>query len=149
MILLENKKARYEYEILETYLAGVVLTGGETKSIRLKKGSLVGSFIKLVGQEAVLINVQIPQYVFASQLDYDPKRTRKLLLHRKELLSIGEKIKQKGITLIPLAFEADGKYIKLRFGAARGKKQYEKRRETQERDLKRKLQREFKTTVRV
>ncbi len=147
MTFLENRKARHDYEITETYVAGIQLTGGETKSLRQKKGSLTGSFVRLVGSEALLINAQIPPYRFASQLDYDPKRTRKLLLHKRELVKLEEKVKQKGITLVPLAFEAEGKYIKVRFGCGRGKKQYEKRREVQERDIKRRLQKAFKTSI--
>src|SRR5260221_14543243 len=113
MILLENRKARQEYEFLQQYSSGVVLTGGEVKSLRNKSGSFFGSYIKVIGGEAFLLNAQITPYKFSDNQDYDPKRTRKLLLKHRELGHLTE-ANIKGLTLVPIAFELMGRHIKLR-----------------------------------
>lgn len=147
MMLLFNKKARHDYEILKTYQAGVVLSGGEVKSLREKHGSFADSFIKIINQEAFLLNVQINPYPFADNKDYDPKRTRKLLLHRSEIQQIITETNKKNFTLVPLSFETVGKQIKLNFALGRGKKQYEKREDLKKRALARDVEREFKNKV--
>ncbi len=149
MILLENRKARQEYEFLENYLAGVVLSGAEVKSLRRKSGSFTGSYIKPLGEELFLLNTQITPYSFADNRNYDPKRTRKLLLKKREIQQLLEVIKQKGLSLIPLQFELLGRNIKLRFAVARGKKQYERRAELKKRAIERDIQQEFKHKVRI
>jgi len=149
MILLENKKARQEYEFIETYLAGIVLTGPEVKSLRNKSGSFAGSYVKPLGEELFLLNTQISPYSFADNKDYDPKRTRKLLLKKREVRKLIEATTLKGVALIPLHFEALGRNIKLRFALSKGKKQYEKRAELRERDIERDLQREMKSKFRI
>jgi SsrA-binding protein len=149
MVLLENKKARLEYEVLETYSAGVVLTGGEVKSLRNKSGSLTGSYVKVVGGEIVLLNAQITPYKFADNRDYDPKQTRKLLLKKKEIENLAATIETKGYTLVPLSFELVGRMIKLKFGLARGKKQYERRAELKKKAVERDIQREVRDRVRI
>jgi SsrA-binding protein len=149
MLLVENRKARQEYDILQSFLAGVVLTGGEVKSLRKGSGSFTGSYIKIIGGELFLLNAQISPYPFADNRNYDPKRTRKLLLKKNEILHIQEKSEQKGLTLIPQKFELAGKYIKLRFGIARGKKLHERRAELKQRDIERDTQRELKEKVRI
>lgn len=149
MLLLENRKARQEYELLATYTAGVILLGGEVKSLRKRSGSFNGSYIKLIGGEAFLLNAQITPYAFANNTDYDPKRTRKLLLHARELADLVEKTQQKGHSLIPLRFELAGRHVKLVFAVARGKKQYERRAELKARAVERDIQRELKEKVRV
>ena len=83
--LLINKRAYFDYEFKQIFLAGIVLSGSEVKSLRLKNGSLRGSFVKIINQEAILLNVQISPYKFSSNVDYDSKRTRKLLLRKKEI----------------------------------------------------------------
>ncbi len=118
MILVENRKARHDYEFLHTYTAGVVLSGGEVKSLRQKSASFFGSYIKILGNEAFLLNAQISPYAFADNRDYDPKRTRKLLLKKKEIEHLGEAT-GKGISLIPIAFELIGRNVKLQFALAR------------------------------
>ncbi|MBW7943986.1 SsrA-binding protein SmpB [Patescibacteria group bacterium] len=149
MILLENRKARQEYEFLESYLAGIVLDGPEVKSLRNKSGSFTGSYIKVLGNELYLLNAQITPYAFADNHDYDPKRTRKLLLKRREIDTLVEATSQKGLSLIPLQFELVGKNIKLRFALARGKKQYERRAELRKKAIERDIQREMKSKVRI
>lgn len=149
MILLENRKARQEYEILESYLAGIVLDGPEVKSLRNKSGSFNGSYIKVLGNELFLINAQVTPYAFADNKDYDPKRTRKLLLKRKQINTLIEATSQKGLSLIPQQFELLGRNIKLRFALARGKKQFERRAELKKKAVERDLQREFKGKIRI
>jgi SsrA-binding protein len=144
MQLLVNKKARFEYKIENTMSAGVVLRGGEVKSLRLKSGSLTGSYVKIIGGELFLIGAQITPYKFSDNTDYDPKRTRKLLLKKKEVEQLTIDLEQKKLTLIPLQFETAGRNIKLVFGIGKGLKQFEKRAKIKERDQKRDLQRDLK-----
>ncbi len=149
MILLVNKKAKHDYEILKSFQAGIVLSGGEVKSLRNQHGSFADSFIKIINQEAHLINLQINPYAFADNHDYDPKRTRKLLLHRSELAQIIDATHKKNLTLVPLSFETTGRQIKLNFALARGKKQFEKREDLKKRALARDVEREFKHKIRL
>ena len=144
--LVVNKRARYDYQIDQTLTAGIVLTGAETKSLRLKQGSLSGSYVQILADHtAILLNATITLYSFAStasSTDYDPQRTRQLLLKKKELYQLAEKASQKGWSLVPLAFELHGRKIKLIIGLGRGKKNFEKRATIKERDLKRDLRRQ-------
>ena len=149
MVLLENRKARQEYETLQQFSAGLILTGGEVKSLRNKSGSFTGSYIKIIGDEAFLLNAQITPYKFADQHDLDPKRTRKLLLHKREITHLAEESNNKGLTLVPLAFDLVGNHIKLHFALARGKKQYERRAELKRRAIERDIQREVKQKIRL
>lgn len=149
MLLIENKKARFEYEIKDTFEAGVVLSGPEVKSLRNKSGSLAGSFVKIIGDEAFLLNAQVSPYPLADNRDYDPKRTRKLLLHRREILKLSEAQDQKGSVIVPLSIQLQGRRIKLKLGIGRGKKQFEKRAAVRQRDVERDIRRELKDKVRV
>jgi SsrA-binding protein len=149
MILLENRKARQDYEFLDTYVAGLVLSGPEVKSLRNKSGSFFGSYIKPLQGELYLLNAQITPYSYADNRNYEPKRTRKLLLKKKEIEYLTELSTQKGVSLIPLQFELLGRNIKLRFAVARGKKQFERRAELRQRDIERDIQREMKSKVRI
>lgn len=136
-----NRKATFDYDIIARFEAGIALEGAEVKSLREGHGKLDGSFVKLIGSQAYLVNAQIPHYVYARPEKYDPTRTRKLLLHKKELISIQSKLQSANLTLIPLSWYTKGSLVKLEVGLARGKKQYEKRekmkRETQKRELER------------
>lgn len=145
MILLSNKKAKFDYEISKTYTAGIVLSGAEVKSLRNKSGSLNGSFVKIIGSEAFLINAQITPYKFADNRDYDPKKTRKLLLKKKEIYQILEATQQKNWTVVPLSVDLVGNRIKLTLGLGKGRKQFEKRAKIKERDEKRKIAKMIKT----
>lgn len=147
--MLAHKKARFEYEILKTYTAGVMLTGAEVKSLRNKSGSLSGSFVKIIGGEAFLVNAQISPYTYADNREYDPKRTRKLLLTKKELLQLTEADHQKGQVLVPLSFETAGPHIKVVVGVGRGRKQFEKRAKLREKTLEREIARDLKSKVRL
>ncbi|MBU1119366.1 SsrA-binding protein SmpB [Patescibacteria group bacterium] len=141
-IYAKNKRARYDYEILETYEAGLMLTGQEVKSVRDKTVSLKGSFVTLKGNEAYLTNAHISPYKHAGKLKaYDPTRSRKLLLHKHELNSLIGKLKQKGLTLVPLLLYNKNSRIKLSFGLGKGKKKFDKRDSIKKRDVERKIQR--------
>jgi len=144
---IENKKAFFDYDILDRFEAGIVLTGPEAKSLRSGHGKLEGSFVRLIGSEAYLVNAQIYPYTFARNEGYDPKRTRKLLLHRRELLSITTKMQTGKLTMIPLSWYTTGHRVKLEVGIARGKKQYQKREKLRREDLKRELERDFRGKV--
>lgn len=141
MSLVFNKKAQYEYSISKKFIAGVVLTGSEVKSLRLQQASLNGSYIKEVGGELFLINAQINGYSFAKQEDYDPKRSRKLMLKKSEMASLIEASKQKGFAIVPIAFFISHNLIKLELALAKGKKEYEKRDVIKKRDLEREKRR--------
>lgn len=140
MSLVFNRKAQYEYTISKKFIAGIVLSGSEVKSLRLQQASLNGSYIKEIGGELFLINAQINAYSFAKQEDYDPKRSRKLLLKKAELDSLIEASQQKGFAIIPLAFFLSHNLIKLEIALAKGKKEYEKRESLKKRDLRRELE---------
>ena len=147
MILLVNKKAKFDYEFGKTFQAGIVLGGAEVKSLRNKSGSLRGSFVKIIGNEAFLLNAQITPYKFADNREYDPKKTRKLLLSKKELFELKQWESTKGWSLIPVSFELKNKKIKLNLAVARGKKQFEKREILKQRSIKKDLDRYLKNRV--
>jgi SsrA-binding protein len=139
-LIVTNKRAFFDYEILETFEAGIVLSGQEVKSIKTGHISLAGSFVTMKGAEAWLTNSHVPPYKMAGKIsDYEPTRPRKLLLHRKELSSLIGKIKQKGLTLVPLRVYTKGSKVKLEFGIGRGKKKYEKRETIKKREIDRKI----------
>lgn len=137
-----NKKAYFEFEILDTYTAGIVLTGTEIKSIRLGKIQMSDAFCAFQGTEIVLRNMHINEYEFGSYFNHEPKRQRTLLLHKKEIKKIGAKVKEKGLTIIPLKlFINDRGFAKVEIGIAKGKKLFDKRDSIKEKDSKRDLDR--------
>lgn len=144
MILAFNKRARNEYTIQKKFQAGIVLIGSEVKSLRLKHASLIGSYVKIIDGETFLINAQITPYKFADNRDYDPKRTRKLLLKKKEIDQLVTYNDQKGWAIVPISIETVRRKIKLTLGVGKGKKQYEKREELKQRSIKRDIEREMK-----
>jgi SsrA-binding protein len=140
-----NRKAGFDYDILETYEAGLVLFGFEVKAIKTGHLSLMGAFVVTKGNELYLINAFIPPYQPKNTPgDYDPYRSRKLLLHRAEIASLTGKTRQKGLTLVPIkAYTRKGR-IKLEFALAHGKKKFDKRAKIAERETKRKIDRAMK-----
>lgn len=144
MMLLDNARARFEYEISETLVAGVVLGGGEVKSLRGKHGSLAGSFVKILGDEVWLVNAQISPYPYANNIDYEPKRSRKLLLKRHEILKLKTEAQQKGRIMVPLRIEAMGPFIKVVIGIGRGRSTVDKRVVVRKREQQRELDRFIK-----
>lgn len=142
-----NKKATHEYSIVERFEAGVTLTGAEVKSVKGGHAQLEGAFVRIVGSEAYLINAQIYPYTYARPENYDPKRTRKLLLHKAELIRLKSKTEGSNLTLIPLSWYTKNSLVKLEVGLARGKKQYEKRESKRREDQKRDLERQYRGKV--
>lgn len=127
-VIVTNKKAHLNYEILDKYEAGIVLKGSEVKSLREGKASIQEAYAKIKGGELFLVGMHISPYAPASHLGHEPKRPRKLLMHKREIVRIGSKIAERGLTLIPLAiyFNDRGK-VKVELALARGRKLYDKR----------------------
>jgi SsrA-binding protein len=122
-----NRKLSRDYEIMETVEAGIVLTGPETKSVFLKQINLDSSYVKIMRGEAFLINADIQKYKFAKQDEYDPKKSRKLLLHKKQLLTFQIKTASKGYSIVPVSCYSDGPYLKLEIALVRGRRDLEKK----------------------
>jgi SsrA-binding protein len=143
--LATNPRARYDYEILETYEAGLVLAGHEVKSIKTGHISLKGSYVTIKDNEAYLINAHIPPYQPKNApVDYDPSRSRKLLLHKKEIKALIGQTKQKGLTLVPLRVYTKHRKIKLEFGLGRGKRKFDKRETIKKREAQRRIEKALK-----
>ncbi|HET7685679.1 MAG TPA: SsrA-binding protein SmpB [Candidatus Limnocylindria bacterium] len=139
-----NRRARHEYAITETVEAGLVLTGTEIKSIRAHKANLAEAYARIEGGEAWLVGAHIAPYAEGNRWNHEPTRTRKLLLHRGQIVELIGLTKQKGLTLIPLRLYIRNGMAKLELGVARGKKAHDKRRTIAERDMRRELARETK-----
>jgi len=134
-----NKKARFDYEILESLEVGIVLLGMEVKSVKGGRVNISDAFVKIIGDELWLVNADITKYQYASDDHYDSKRTRKLLIKRNQLDKLESKMKQGNLTLIPLSIYTVRGYVKVEIGLARGKKYHEKRKAEKERDMDRDL----------
>ncbi len=145
--ILRNKKARFEYEILDTYEAGIVLKGTEVKSIRDKKVNIQESYARIYNGEVYLVGMNISLYEKGSHFNHEPLRERKLLLHKYEIKKLIGKLNERGYTLVPLRMYIKNAKVKLELGLAKGKDTHDKRRSIQERDLKRDMQREIKKYV--
>lgn len=140
-----NKKAFFDYEILQKYEAGLVLSGPEVKAIRTQGVSLKSGFITFHGNNAFLTNIHIPKYKFAGNLkNYEPERSRKLLLKTKEINYLRGKSEEKGLTIVPLSLYTKGRQIKLEIAVVRGKKKYDKRETIKKRELNREIGRRMK-----
>lgn len=139
-----NRRAFHDYQILEKFEAGVSLTGPEVKSVKTGHVDLLGSFVKIVGSEIYLVNAKIYPYSFARIENYDPQRTRKLLLHRKQIISLKTKIAQSSLTIVPLTCYTTHGLVKMELAMARGKKSYDHREEIRKRDLQREIERELR-----
>lgn len=144
MLEINNKKAYFDYEILETYEVGIVLTGTEIKSIRLSNVNLKDSYALVRNNEVFLLNMHISEYKEGNIFNHNETRTRKLLLHKKEIFKIRDKIALDGLTLIPLKLYFKGSNVKILLGLARGKKMYDKRESIKKKDIERYNQKEFK-----
>ncbi|HET6876413.1 MAG TPA: SsrA-binding protein SmpB [Jatrophihabitans sp.] len=140
-IIASNRKARHDYSILDTFEAGLVLTGTEVKSLRLGRASLVDGFATIDGGEVYLRNVHIPEYEQGSWTNHDPRRVRKLLLHRGEILRLIGKTKESGLTLVPLSLYFSQGKVKVELALARGKRSYDKRQDLAKRDANREVAR--------
>jgi SsrA-binding protein len=144
--LAENRKARYDYSILEKFEAGLVLTGPEVKAIKGGRANLQGSFVLPKGLELWLVGMQVAPYPPAKreQVGYDPKRDRKLLLGDFELKHLIGKLREKGLTVVPLSLYTSHRFIKVEVGLARGKTRYDKRIALRQRETAKEIQRSLK-----
>ena len=143
-IVSTNRKARHDYEILDTYEAGLVLTGSEIKSIRAGHVNLREAFVQVRGDELWLLNAHIATYDQAGQFGHDPLRPRKLLLHRKEINRIAARVQEKGLTIVPTVLYLTRGLAKVEIALARGKKQYDKRESLRRRDSQRQIERSLR-----
>jgi len=139
--IAQNRKARHDYHIDDVVEAGLVLTGTEVKSLRLGRASLVDAFASVRGNELWLQNMHIPEYTHGTWTNHEPRRTRKLLLHRDEMQKLIKAIEQQGVTLVPLSLYFKDGYAKVELATARGKKDYDKRHALAERQADREAQR--------
>lgn len=143
-INITNRKARHDYEIIESIEAGLVLIGSEVKSLRKGKASLRDAYGRVIKGEIWIIGMHISQYEKSTYQDLDPLRNRKLLLHKNEIKKLTRRIEEKGLTLIPLRIYFNNNKAKVEIGIARGKRQYDKKEEIARRDAKRDMDREQK-----
>ncbi len=140
-IITENKKARFQYEVLETHEAGLQLRGSEVKSLRLGHCQLKDSFVDFQNGEMYLLNTHIAKYFSSSYNNHEPERKRKLLMHRREIDKLFGFVREKGLTLIPLKLYFKKGKAKVQLGVVRGKKMRDKRETVKKRDMDRELQR--------
>jgi len=140
-LIAQNRKARHDYAVLDTYEAGVMLTGTEVKSLRLGRASLVDGFATIDDGEVFLRNVHIPEYEQGSWTNHEPRRVRKLLLHKAEIERLIGKTKESGLTLVPLSLYFSAGKVKVELALARGKRSYDKRQDLARKDADREVQR--------
>jgi SsrA-binding protein len=143
-VMIFNKEARRNYEISDTVVAGVMLTGAEVKSLREGRGNMKDSHARILNGEVFLLSVDIPQYSHYSGKEYDSRRTRKLLLNKHEILKLQKKMEGKALTLVPLKLFFSGRWVKVELGIGRGKREYEKREVIKRRDVEREMARAIK-----
>ena len=143
-LIANNKKAYHDYFILDTYEAGIALHGTEVKSLRMGKCSVKESFIRVENGEVFIYGMHISPYEKGNIFNKDPLRTRRLLLHKSEIMKLNGKISEKGYTLMPLQVYFKGSLVKVEIGLARGKKLYDKRADIAKKDQRRELEKEFK-----
>jgi SsrA-binding protein len=136
-VVATNKKARFEYFIEETFEAGLALKGTEIKSIRMGQISLQEAYVRTDGQQAWLVGAHVAPYEHASAYQHDPSRERKLLLHKREIKTLWDAVRIKGMTIVPIKVYLKAGKAKLEIGIAKGKKQYDKRESIKERDIAR------------
>ncbi len=145
-VVATNRKAKFEYFLLEEFEAGLSLQGSEIKSIRAGQISLAEAYIKVDGKNAWLVEAHVAPYEQANRNNHDPKRPRRLLLHKKELKKLWDAIRQKGVTIIPTRIYLKGGRAKLEIAIARGKKLYDKRAAIAKRETDREIERQIRTS---
>jgi SsrA-binding protein len=143
-VLAKNKRARHDYHVVDSIEAGVALRGTEVKSMRLGRVQLVDSYVRVESGELFLYGVHISPYEFGNRFNVDPRRRRKLLVHRSEIARLRRQVQEKGMTLIPLSAYLKRGRVKIEIGICRGKRTYDKRRTLQERDATREIERAIK-----
>lgn len=143
-VIATNKKARFDYEILETFEAGIVLTGPEVKSVKLGHISIKESYATVRSEEVFLTNAHISPYKQAASIEQEPTRSRKLLLKKSEIKSLIGKAQTQGLTLIPIQVYLKRGFVKVEIGLGRGKKKHDKRESIKKKDVKREVEREMR-----
>lgn len=145
-LIADNRKARYDYELLERLEAGVVLTGTEVKSLRTRGGATIAqAYADVRGEEVWLLGANIPEYAGGNLQNHDPARPRKLLLHRGEIASLIGQVKERGLTLVPTRMYFREGRVKVELALARGKERHDKRRDIAKRDAKRQIERALRS----
>ncbi len=142
-----NRKAFYDYEILDRFEAGINLQGAEVKAVRLGHADLTGSFVRIMGNEAYLINAKIFPYEYARPQEYDSKRTRKLLLHKKEIIAIKSKTDGANLTIVPVSLYTRNNLIKLELALGKPKKKFEKKESIKRKDIERDIEEALKGNI--
>ena len=143
-IIATNRKARFNYTVTDTFECGIVLKGTEVKSVKGGNISFVDSFALIENGEVWVQNLHISEYAFSSVFNHDPDRKKKLLLHREEIKRLQRKVDEKGFTLVPLDFYLKHGLVKVKLGLCKGKKEFDKRADIKDRDIKREIAREFR-----
>ena len=138
-----NKRATFDYELQEHYEAGINLLGAEVKAVKLGHADLTGSHVRLIGSEAYLVGASVFPYKYARPEQYDERRTRKLLLHKAQILNFRHKMEGGNLTIVPISMYTTGNLIKLEIALGKGKKKFEKRESKKRKDLQRELEREL------
>lgn len=144
-VVATNRRANYEYFVLDKYVAGVVLVGSEVKAIRANSASITDAFVTVRDGEAYVVNMYVKGYSQANSFAPDERRTRKLLLNKSEIDALSTAIQQKGLTVVPLRLYFDRSFVKLEIAVCRGKKMYDKRQSIKSRDVSRDIARDVKS----
>jgi SsrA-binding protein len=145
-VVCDNRRARYEFEILEVLQTGIELQGTEVKSLRMGKANLQDSFARIENGELYLYNMHISPYDFGNRFNHDPVRKRKLLVHKGEIFKLNSKVKEKGLTLVPLKIYFKRNWVKLDLALAKGKHLHDKRESIAKRDVKREISKLIKSS---
>ena len=140
---ITNRRAFFDYSILEKFEAGINLYGAEVKAVRLGHADLTGSHVRIMGTEAYLINAKIFPYKYSRPENYDEQRTRKLLLHKKEIISLKSKTEGQNLTLVPVSMYTTKSFIKVEIALGKGKKQYDKKEAIRKKDIQREVEQEL------
>lgn len=148
-ILAQNKKAFHDYELIEHFEAGIALEGTEVKSCKAGKVNLRDAYVRIKDNEALVLNMNISHYEQGNIMNHEPTRTRKLLLHRKEINKLVGKSQEKGLTIVPLKIYLVKNLVKMEIALAKGKQSHDKRNSIKEKDLKREISRDFKNKFKI
>ena len=144
---IANKRAFFDYSILEKFEAGINLYGAEVKAVRLGHADLSGSHVRIIGGEAYLINAKIFPYKYSRPENYDEKRTRKLLLHKKEIIALKSKTEGQNMALVPISMYTTKSFIKVEIALGKGKKQYDKKESIKKKDLQREAEQDLEARL--
>lgn len=143
MMKITNRKAFYDYQIQDSIEAGIQLTGVEVKAVKEGHADMTGSFVRIIGSEAYIVGMKIFPYKYSAPDDYDERRTRKLLLHKKQIISIKSRMEGSGLSAVPVSVYTKGNLVKLEVALGKGKKKYQKRQSLKRKDIKRETEREI------